>query len=181
MQSTASVQTMCKRQSKTSSRFHDSLMMSTVGQRNCDQSDGESFQRAIFYQVLGCLTAELQRRFSNKNCEIMQGVQSLNPKSTTFLNEEPLLAFAQTFESDLEDLKPEVNQTKRLLDSREKSGMDRPSTLLDIVVFLEPYKEVFHELFRLCKISVVTPVSSASCERSFSASKLIKTHLRATM
>lgn len=41
-------------------------------------------------------------------------------------------------------------------------------------------KEVFHELFRL-KISVVTPVSSASCERSFSALKLIKTHLRTTM
>ena len=72
------------------------------------------------------------------------------------MNEEPLLAFAQTFESDLEDLKQEVNQTKQLLDSREKSGMDRPSTHLDFVVFLEPYKEVFHELFRLCTISVVT-------------------------
>ena len=96
------------------------------------------------------------------------------------MNEKPLLAFAQTFESDLEDLKHEVNQTKRLLDSREKSGMDRP-TLLDFVVFLEPYKEVFHELFRLCKISGVTPVSSVSCERSFSALKLIKTHHRTTM
>ncbi|KAK7138386.1 hypothetical protein R3I94_013871 [Phoxinus phoxinus] len=111
----------------------------------------------------------------------MQGVQSLNPKSTTFLNEEPLFAFAQIFESDLEDLKHEVHQTKRLLDRREKSGSDRPSTLLDFVVFLEPYKEVFHELFRLCKISLVTPVSTASCERSFSALKLIKTHLRTTM
>lgn len=137
-----SVQTVCKRQPKTSLRFHDSLMMSTVGQKNSDQSDGESFQRAIFYQVLDSLTAELQRRCSKKNCEIMQGVQSLNPKSTTFLNEEPLFAFAQTFESDLEDLKHEVHQTKRLLDRREKSGRDRPSTLLDFVVFLEPYKEV---------------------------------------
>nr|XP_023849718.1 zinc finger MYM-type protein 1-like [Salvelinus alpinus]XP_023849719.1 zinc finger MYM-type protein 1-like [Salvelinus alpinus] len=119
------VQTVCKRQPKTSLRFHDSLMMSTVGQKNSDQSDGESFQRAIFYQVLDNLTAELQRRFSKKNCEIMQGVQSLNPKSTTFLNEEPLFAFAQTFESDFEDLKHEVHQTKQLLDRREKSGRDR--------------------------------------------------------
>lgn len=130
-----SVQTVCKRQPKTSLRFHDSLMMSTVGQKICDQSDGESFQRDIFYQVLDSLTAELQRRFSKKNCVIMQGVQSLNPKSTTFLNEEPLFAFAQTFESDLEDLKHEVHQTKwlldRHLDRREKSGRDRPSTLLE--------------------------------------------------
>ncbi len=111
----------------------------------------------------------------------MQGVQSLNPKSATFLNEEPLFAFAQTFESDLGDLKHEVHQTKRLLDRRVKSGLDRPSTLLDFIVFLEPYKEVFHEMFRLCKIAVVTPVSTVSCERSFSALKLIKTHLRTTM
>ena len=141
-----SVQTVCKRQPKTSLRFHDSTL-STVGQKNCDQSDGESFQRAIFYQVLDSLTAELQRRFSKKNCEIMQGVQSLNQKSTTYMNEEPLFAFAPTFESDVEDLKHEVYQTKWLLDRREKSGRDRRSTLLDFVVFLEPYKEVIHELF----------------------------------
>lgn len=172
------VQTHYKRHPRVSSRFLDSLVMSTVGQRNCDD---EGFPRSLFYQVIDCLITELKRRFSKKSCEIMQGVQSLNPKSATFLNEEPLFAFAQTFESDLGDLKYEVHQTKRLLERRVKSGLDRPSTLLDFIVFLEPYKEVFHEIFRLCKIAVVTPVSTASCERSFSALKLIKTHLRTTM
>ncbi|XP_055794358.1 uncharacterized protein LOC129865521 isoform X1 [Salvelinus fontinalis] len=92
-----SVQTVCKRQPKTSLGFHDSLMMSTVGQIGTkvmlrpSKEIFESFQdllRAskIFYQVLDSLTAELQRHLSKKNCEIMQGVQSLNPKSTTFLN-----------------------------------------------------------------------------------------------
>lgn len=47
--------------------------------------------------------------------------------------------------------------------------------------FLEPCCEVFHELFRLYKIAVTIPVSTASCERSFSALKLIKTYLRSTM
>jgi hypothetical protein len=98
-------------------------MMSTVGQKHSDQSDGESFQRAVFYQLLDSLTAELQKHFSKKNCEIMQRVQSLNPKRTTFFNEEPLFAFAQTFESDLEDL-IKVHQTKRLLDRREVEGTD---------------------------------------------------------
>ena len=45
----------------------------------------------------------------------------------------------------------------------------------------KPFKEVFHELFRLGRIAVVIPVSSASCERSFSALALIKNHLRTTM
>lgn len=68
-----------------------------------------------------------------------------------------------------------------LLDRRMKKGLDKPASVLEFLVFLEPYKEVFHELFRLCKIAIVTPVSTASCERSFSALKLIKTHLRTTM
>lgn len=59
--------------------------------------------------------------------------------------------------------------------------MQRLTTLLEFVVFLEPFKDVFHELFRLGKIAIVIPVSSASCERSFSALSLIKNHLRTTM
>ena len=47
-----SVHTVCKRQPKTSLRFHYSLMMSTVGQKSSDQRDGESFQRAIFIRCL---------------------------------------------------------------------------------------------------------------------------------
>ncbi|XP_032411152.1 zinc finger MYM-type protein 1-like isoform X1 [Xiphophorus hellerii] len=167
-----------RRNPRLSSKFLDSLVMSTIGQRKCDD---EGFPRPLFNQVLDCLIAELKRRFSKKNCEIMQGVQSLNPKSATFLNEEPLIAFGHIFESDLDDLKHEVHQIRRLLDQRIKSDLGTPSTLLDFILFLEPYKEVLHELFRLCKIAVVSPVSTASCERSFSALKLIKSYLRTTM
>lgn len=46
---------------------------------------------------------------------------------------------------------------------------------------IEPLKEVFHELFQLCKIAIAIPVSTASCERSFSTLKLVKTYLRSTM
>ena len=55
------------------------------------------------------------------------------------------------------------------------------SNILDFTIFLEPYKEVFHQRFHLCRIALALPVSSASCERSFSALKLIKSHLRTTM
>lgn len=48
-------------------------------------------------------------------------------------------------------------------------------------VFVEPFKDVFQEFFRLCKIAVAIPVSTAACKRSFSCLKLIKTHLRCSM
>ena len=80
-----SVQTLCKIQPKTRLKFHDSLMMSTVGQKNSDQSDGESFRIAIFYLVLDSLTAELQNCFSKQNCEIMQRGPVSQPKEYNIL------------------------------------------------------------------------------------------------
>lgn len=59
--------------------------------------------------------------------------------------------------------------------------MQRPSSVVELALFIEPYKEVFFELFKLCKIAVSIPVSTASCELSFSALKLVKTYLRSTM
>ncbi len=59
--------------------------------------------------------------------------------------------------------------------------MQKPSSVVELALFIEPYKEVFFELFKLCKIAVSIPVSTASCERSFSALKLVKTYLRSTM
>ena len=56
-----------------------------------------------------------------------------------------------------------------------------PTTLMEFVQFMDPYQDVFYELFRLCKIAVVLPVSSASCERSFSTLRIIKSYLRSTM
>jgi len=53
--------------------------------------------------------------------------------------------------------------------------------MLELARFLEPYKLAFQELYRLVCTALTLPVSSASCERSFSAMKLIKSHLRSIM
>ena len=48
-------------------------------------------------------------------------------------------------------------------------------TMLDLARFLEPYKLAFQEVYRMLNIALVLLVTSAACERSFSALKLIKT------
>lgn len=124
---------------------------------------------------------ELNRRFPSKNCDIMNGIQTLNPTSDVFLKEKSLFPFARMYESNIEDLGHELHQFRRLLERRIQSGMQRPSSVVELALFIEPYKEVFFELFKLCKIAVSIPVSTASCELSFSALKLVKTYLRSTM
>lgn len=47
--------------------------------------------------------------------------------------------------------------------------------------FIGRYDDAFHELHRLGKIAVALPVSTSSCERSFSALRHIKIWVRNSM
>ncbi|ROL52542.1 Zinc finger MYM-type protein 1 [Anabarilius grahami] len=179
-QCNVAVETVVKRPQKISSRLSGSIVESTVGQRRCKEGDMELFRSGIFFPILDCLSGEMQRRFSKSNCSIMQGIQALNPKSRNFLDEETIFSFARIYECDTDDIKHELHQVRRVLERKFQTGIEL-SSLLEFTIFLEPFKEVFYQLFRLCCIAVALPVSSASCERSFSALKLIKTHLRTTM
>jgi hypothetical protein len=112
----------------------------------------------------------------------MQGIQALNQSDDIFLNITILDKFATLYNSDLEDLHHELNQIKRMIERNEaKETSSSLHTILDLVVFLEPFADAFHETFRLATIALVIPSSSATCERSFSAMKLIKTCLRNSM
>ena len=75
--------------------------------------------------------------------------------------------FAELCQVDLSDLSHELHQAKRLLE-RMTDG-DRPTTLVGFVSHIEQFKAAFAELYRLGVIAICLPVSTASCERSFSA------------
>ncbi|KAK0131538.1 Zinc finger MYM-type protein 1 [Merluccius polli] len=168
-----------KRTQRGNSRLTGYLVESTVGQRRSKEGDKDKFRTGVFYPILDHLNAELQRRFSKNNCEIMRGTQALNPKGESFLEEKTVLRLGCLFDCDVEDLKHELYQAKVI--QRKAQCETELSSILDFTYFLEPYKEVFHQVFHLCRIAIALPVSSASCERSFSALKLIKNHLRTTM
>uniref|UniRef100_A0A3B3XKF8 HAT C-terminal dimerisation domain-containing protein n=1 Tax=Poecilia mexicana TaxID=48701 RepID=A0A3B3XKF8_9TELE len=110
----------------------------------------------------------------------MQGVQALNPSSQTFLKDEAVFLLATAYDSNIENLKHELHQVRVLLE-KKKRKKECPTTLMEMTQWLDQYQDVFCELFRLCKIAVVLPVSSASCERSFSTLRVIKTYLRSVM
>ena len=62
-----------------------------------------------------------------------------------------------------------------------KSGEQMPSNIVELTKIIEPFKEVFHKLFRFIKGPIAIPVSIATCERSISTLKLVKTYLKSTM
>lgn len=174
------IDTAPKRKRTLSSKLEGYHVLSTVGSQGTDNSK-DYFRTGIFYQVLDRMLGELRDRFSLQSCNIMRGIQALNPNSKTFCDKDSLFAFAKLYGCDLVDLEHELYQMKRVLDRKVKQGMRRPSTIVDLAAFIEPYQEVFDVFFRLCNIALAIPVSTAACERSFSCLKLVKTHLRTTM
>lgn len=96
----------------------------------------------------------------------MRGIQALNPKNKNFLSEETVSSLDSLYECDLDNLKHELYQASRVVERKAQCGNEL-SSVLEFTTFIEPYKDVFYQLFILCCIAISLPISSASCEHSF--------------
>jgi len=119
--------------------------------------------------------ADIRTMFANPRL----GIQCLNPSHESFLDVTKMGGFIAFYNGSTEDITHEAYQLKRLLE--RTANEHQVTTMLELACFLEPYSVAFQELYRLLIIALVLPVTSASCERSFSALKLIKNYLRSTM
>jgi hypothetical protein len=115
----------------------------------------------------------------------MRGIQALNPTNEHFAELEQIRSFAEACDADVVDLEHELHQVQRLtarLESKVGDGTSaKPDSLVTFVSSIGRYGDAFHELHRLGKRAVALPVSTASCERSFSALRHIKTWVRNSM
>lgn len=117
---------------------------------------------------------KLRNGFSEENCEIMSGI-----KRGRFF---PYWKFV--FNMIFFFLSRSWRHCSRVtLDTFlfKINRVQESTSALELAVFIEPYKNVFQGFFRLWKIAEAIPLSTATCEKSFSWLKLIKTHPRATM
>ena len=145
---------------------------------NLEQAGFDEFVRDV-YEIVDKVNAELKRRFGEKNIVMMQGVTSLCPNSSSFLDEDSLVAFAKLFNVNTDCLRCEIATFHHLLQRKDQE--DHPKGLLQMLSYLETLKEAFSELHRIVLIAYTLPVSSAECERNFSSMKLIKSELRSVM
>jgi hypothetical protein len=163
------------------SRFANSIVMETVGDRPAVDNKND-FKVHVYNNVMDSMITELDVRFSDSHCLVMKGIQCLNPIDENFAKISCIQAFAESHGADTDDLGHDLHQAKRLLErSAKDANFIKPTTVLSFLSFLTPFKAAFHELHQLCKIAVSLPVSTASCERSFSALRQIKTYVRNSM
>ena len=107
----------------------------------------------------------------------MKAIQACNPQLSSFLDPTSLKALTENYELDHSSLTMEARLAKRTL-APDIGGLE---TLSDVIKSLYPLRQAFPTLLKLLQIALTICVTSAQCERYFSALKRIKTYLRSTM
>ena len=105
----------------------------------------------------------------------MHAIQACNPKAKDFLVPNLLLPLVEIFGLDKEMVELEAKLAKRTLENKDITNMH------GVYLNLLSLRDAFPELLRLLRISMTIAISTASCERSFSSLKRIKSYLRSTM
>ena len=152
----------------------DSIITTSIGQRD-DHRNEQYYRSCIYYQLIDNVLVELNDRFSSKNIKILSGVSSLCPESDSFLCFDSLKPLANHFNFDSVVLFNELTVVKPMLAKKLLI------TLIDLYQELYPFREAFPTLISLIEIAITIPVSSTTCERTFSKMKLIKTSIRNSM
>lgn len=107
--------------------------------------------------------------------EIMQAIQSCNPNSAAFLDDKKLLPLVNAYNLNAESLSTECPMAKHTLVGKSISSV------YEVFVELAPLRAAFPNLVKVLQIILTIAITSASCERTFSSLKRIKTWLRTTM
>jgi hypothetical protein len=163
-----------RRQTRVPDRFKDSIITGTIGQRDRAEIE-EKFRQIIYYSTVDCIPIELNDRFSDENMELSKSISALNPEGPTFLNLDLLKPLATHLDLDHQTLGNELTVLKPMM---EKSNS---KTISSVLHELYPFTGAFLTTMSLIEGGMTIPVSSTSCERSFSKMKIIKTYLRNSM
>ena len=162
------------RQRRLPQNLQDGIVLAPTGMRE-PLSTSQQYKVNLYFPVLDTLLAELHRRFSQENIEVMKAIHAFNPDSEHFLDPTHLKPIALIYSLDYESLSMESTLAKRTLIKAKMENVE------DVFRELTPLRAAFPTLLKAIQIALTICISTAQCERSFSALKRIKTYLRSTM
>ncbi|CAF2145094.1 unnamed protein product [Rotaria magnacalcarata] len=163
-----------RRTRKTSTRFKNCLITCTIEQR--EEIDNKNKYRIFaFYPVIDSILVEINDRFSKTNMDILRGVSSLSPDSSTFLEIDELKVLCVMLKSDIQLLNNEIQVRKPMLKQL------KPKNMIDLYFEILPFGQAFPRILSLLIGAMAIPVSSTTTERASSKMKLIKTVARNSM
>uniref|UniRef100_A0AAR2KLQ3 HAT C-terminal dimerisation domain-containing protein n=1 Tax=Pygocentrus nattereri TaxID=42514 RepID=A0AAR2KLQ3_PYGNA len=149
------------------------VVESPCGTRS-DLSTGDLLRQRVFFPVLDRMLNEIEIRFSGAGAQFMTGIQACHPSSEYFLNEESLRHLATHYRISLQP--EEVMVAKQFFSRKDKDALPNIQSVFSLL-----HVDMFPSLKAIFQVALTIPVSSCSCERSFSALCRLHTWLRSTM
>ncbi|CAF1489142.1 unnamed protein product [Adineta ricciae] len=152
-------------------RFKDVFITSTVGHRDLQKSE-DDYRTTLYYPIIDSTLLKLNDRFFDDNILILNGISALCPESDSFLHLESIHPLATQMNVDFPTLCNEIQVLKPMLKDKTMNN------IVDLYTEILPLKSAFSQLTTLLLAAVTIPISSKTCERTFSKMKLIKTKTR---
>lgn len=132
----------------------------------------------VFYVVLDIIIADIEERFKENNLNLLNAMNDVLTSDLPDVASYNLVS--NTYGVDNSELQSEVNIFNRMF---KQSQNDMKETALNrrISYLLSNNIEVGFPLYaQILKLLLTLPTNTATCERSFSTLKRIKTYLRST-
>jgi len=152
----------------------NTVITSTTGTNRIDAiySTPEEFWRSYsYYEVLDTIIKELNNRFSSESLSMANAIDHFLKLNT--IDSDPFIHHYQTLLNiDSSLLKAEMIVAKNCL-SKETWELDELIKVAN--------NSVLPNLWKMLKVALILPVTTATCERSFSSMRRIKTWLRSSM
>ncbi|KAE9524453.1 hypothetical protein AGLY_015174, partial [Aphis glycines] len=127
-------------------------------------SDQENLKINAYYRILDAIITSMKNRFSSESLHLASSVDSFFK-----LQFKESLPFIQHYEKlldlDIKSLEAEMTVIKNSIQNSDFTLSDN----------------VFANLYKLIQVALTLPISSASCECSFSVMRRIKTWIRSSM
>ena len=158
-------------------RLQDTVVSSSLGSRDNLQQSIRDRNRRVFYSVIDNFCGEIGKRLLD-NDSLYQLLEVSDPKHEKFLDRESLHSFCEKFPRFGVDEELLICQSKVAINLFRENNFETPEACLE---FLLPMSAGFDQVIKYLSMVQTFPVTSASCERSFSALKRIKTYTRSTM
>lgn len=158
---------------KVSSKFDESHKTQHIM-----KNKEEEMKISVFFPMLDRMISDIEIRFNQETINMIKCVAHLIKQEVT---NNDLINMSNIFGVDFNDLDAEI----RLLKSNCSISKDNINTCDDLIKWLADYGTgrniIFQNIFKILKEFVTIPVTSCSCERTFSKLSFIKTKLRSTM
>lgn len=128
--------------------------------------------------TLDQLIAGLNLRFSQETLKMIESVGHLLKLET---NSDDIFLLSSVFDLDVANLETEICLLKQSTDLSENNKANCEKWMDWLTISGTSREVIFSNLFKALKSFMVIPVTTCSCERSFSKLSIVKTKLRSAM